>query len=825
MDQERLTSRIVKPSGPTTAEILMVGEAPGAEEDASGKPFQGQAGQLLNRCLTYRKIPRATIRVDNVFNQRPPKNNVGHYFQDASKTKYTWEAEEHLEKFKKRVLQMPKLNVIVALGDTPLYALTGKKKIWTWRGSVLESTLIPGKKVYPTLHPSGIHRLMNEPEERLDPSKKKLQQNALPLFLIDLDRIKEQSEYPEICRPQRTFKFCTAFHEAMEELEKLKSADLFSVDIETIPTKDGPILWMIGFAPRPDYGFNIPFLRSLEVCWTIDQEIQIWKKVSEIMLNDAKKVFQGGAYDLSILGRYYGIRVADGTMEDTMLCHHASYPYLKKSLATLCSIYTWEPYYKGDGKIHLGSRSDEGEAIYNGKDITVTREILPVTHRNARELGTYEGYQRTMSVMPSLLGMMLKGVKIDMVAKAKLALKFALLAKKYRIKVQRFVDQVYQWPKEINLNSHVQLKNLLYDEMKLPVQRDVKKKTPTSNKEALKKLRKKTKKPIEKEMIGHILEYKKYAKLTSTYTKMEVDDDGRIHTSYGFVSTWRLSSSQSPFGNGGNLQNIPASYTETGRAIRRLFIPDPGMVILCADYSQAEVRVVDWEANNLVAIKAYKQGMDVHWEKCKELFGIPDNVSYVPNNKFVDTITRKEHSLYELRRLAKRTVHAGNYGMGPRMLQSALAVDGFVADFATCKKLIQRFKNTAVFTMQWQRKIRERVKATRKMVSSYDRVRYFMGRMNDNLFRAAYAFSPQNTVGEMMTCAIQRMWEQIPEFHPLLNVHDEIVGQCKREDLDKVIPLIKECMEEEIIINGRPLVIPVDFKMGPSWGDAKEIEV
>lgn len=827
MDQQRLTTRVVKPTGPVNATMLLMGEAPGAEENASGRPFQGEAGQLLNRSLNYKKMPRANLRIDNIFNQRPPSNNIGHFFQDKKRTQYTWEAEEHLEKCRQRILEMPNLNVIVAMGDVPLYALTGKKGIWKWRGSVLPCTLAPGKKVYPTFHPSGVQRLINEPTEKLDPKKKGMQQNVLPLFLIDLGRADEQSTYPEIQCPRREFHLCWTFKEAVDALTMLRDESLLAMDIETIPTPMGPVLWMIGFSPSPDKAYVIPFLRNLDVCWTIEEEQVLLRLISEIMLNENKIICQGGLYDLSILGRYYGIRVRRDAYEDTMLAHHASYPYLRKSLATLASIYTWESYYKDEGRGYLGSRTDEGEGRYNCKDTSVTREILPITHRNARELGTYEGYRRTLSVLPSILGMMLRGVKIDMKKKARLAKKFKLIAKKHRIVVQKWVTETYGWPKEINLNSHVQVKNLVYDEMDLPVQLHVKKKTPTSDKEALKKLIKKAKKQQHKLIIGHILEYKKYAKLTSTYTNMQVDSDGRIHTSYGFVSTWRLSSSESPFGNGGNLQNIPAMYRENGKAIRQLFVADPGKIIVCADYSQAESMVVDWEANNLKAMKLYAEKLPggVHWARAKDLFGIPDDVPYNKKAIYKDSkVTGHETTLYMFRQIGKRAVHAGNYGMGPRMLQAALAQDGFVAPYNVCVKLIKKFQQTSPFTMQWQRKIRETVKATRKLVSSYGRVRYFMGRMNDNLFRAAYAFSPQNTVGEMLTCAIQRIDDNIPEVEILLNNHDEVMMQCNEGIWESVIPKVRECMEEELMINGRSLVIPVDFKIGPSWGDAKEIE-
>lgn len=832
---QRLTTNIVKPEGPLSAKIVFVGQAPGREEDTFLRPFIGSAGQLLNRCLRQSGIIRASVLITNVFSQRPPGNKVGYFYQDKSCTKPTWEGEEHiarLQKFlesllKRREAGLEAPNLIVALGREAMLTLTGRKRITKWRGSVLPCTLVPGFKVYCAFHPSYVNRLINEPREVLQGEKKKQQENALPLFLIDLKRVQKQAEFPEIRYPERTFDTNLSFHEICEKLKVLASAKdgIVGVDIETLPGLSGPILWMIGFAPSPDYAFTIPILKEMRFAWSLQEEVTIFKLISEVFLNpNLTKVFQGGTYDLSVLGRYYGLRVASGSYEDTMFCHHSVYPYLRKALHTQTSIYTWEPYYKDEGKVHFGKRSsDEAEARYNCKDTTVTREILSITHREAKEFGSWDGYRRTISVIPSLLAMMLRGVRIDVEKKDKLATRFEGIAKNCTEQLKDLVGY------EVNLDSKPQVMKVFYGYYGLPLQYHPKTGQPTIAKDAYKKLIRTTRIQYgeDNEILKALLiyeKYQKYSKLASTYTGMEVDSDGRIHTSYSLISTYRLNSSTSPFGSGGNLQNIPVRGEE-GKAIRSLFIPDPGMVMIAGDYSKAEAMVVDWEAEDIAAINAHLSKVDVHWLRAREIFQIPESIEYKnPHNTyFTSPVLSEETNLYDLRQMGKKCKHAGNYGEGPRLLQNQLAAEGYFLTFAACKSIIQNFRVNSPFIMAWQRRIREQIKATRILVSSFGRKRGFYGRLNDSLFRAAYAFSPQNTVGEMTEVGGREINERAPFIDLLMNVHDEIVVQVPIGREEEAMKIMRECMIQPLTIKGRELIIPVDFKIGPSWGELEEV--
>lgn len=824
-----LTTNLVKAFGPQNAKIFFIGEAPGEEEDTNCEPFVGTAGQFLNRVFRAKGIIRSEILIGNIFNRRPPKNNVGYFYQDSGRKILTWEGQNHVDKLKGFLEERLKernrtnkgINVIVALGVEALKHLTGHKRINKWRGSVLPCVLIPGFKVYVTYHPSYVMRLINEPVEGLQGEKKIDAQNVLPLFEIDFDRIKIQSESPTFKLPQRRFDIDLSHSELISRLKSLSNEPYVAVDIETLFGESGTVLWCIGFAKSPGEAFVIPFIKGGKFAWPIEDEAILLYWISKVFLSKTIKIFQGGMYDLSILGRYYGLRCAKGTYGDTMYCHHASYPYLRKALEILCSMYTWEPYYKDEGKVTLNRRNDQSEFRYNAKDCCVTREIYPTTTRNAKELGTYEGYLRTMSILPSHLGMTIRGIRIDQKKQKELGEIFTDKAKL----AHNFIEK--ETKMSINLNSSDQKRKLLYGFLGLEIQFNPKTKKPTTDKDALNKLKKKY---PNQPVLSQLLDYQKYAKFASTYTSMRCDSDGRMRTSYSLVSTWRMNSRSSPFGGltkadreGGNLQNIPKKGEE-GKLIRSIFIPDEGKTLLASDRVQAEAMVIAWDSQNSERIKLFLKKEDVHWFDTKKLFGLPKDLIYSGEMKTPNRFTEENHTHREYRDITKTVVYAGSYGMGAGKLQSILSLEGFVIELATCKVLLQAQVNNNLFLLEWQRKIREEVRATRTLISPIGRKRQFLGRFNANLYNAAYAFKPQNTVGEMTEETIQRIWEELDYFEILLNVHDEVVGQCKPKDIPRAIKDIRELSKFPIEIHGRTLDIPVDFKTGDSWGTLKEIE-
>ena len=146
---------------------------------------------------------------------------------------------------------------------------------------------------------------------------------------------------------------------------------------------------------------------------------------------------------------------------------------------------------------------------------------------------------------------------------------------------------------------------------------------------------------------------------------------------------------------------------------------------------------------------------------------------------------------------------------------------------SVCKKLLESAKAKDPHLAEWKRKIREQIKSTRTLTTPLGRKRTFLGRLNDSTYRAAYAFSPQSTVGELLQIGIQNIYERHSDYiEILLNIHDEVIAQVDNKEsiVASAIADMRKCLEIPIEINGRALVIPTEFKIGPSWGELKEVK-
>lgn len=227
--------------------------------------------------------------------------------------------------------------------------------------------------------------------------------------------------------------------------------------------------------------------------------------------------------------------------------------------------------------------------------------------------------------------------------------------------------------------------------------------------------------------------------------------------------------------------------------------------------------MVAWLAGELIEINAFLSGKDIHWLNAQSIFGI--RTEYDSSNP----------ELKVKRNLAKTIKHAGNYGTGPNKMQKVLLKNDYYFEQSECKLFLYNIRNARPMVELWKRGVEQQLQTNRTLITPLGRKRVFYGRMGPDLFRAGYAFVPQSTVGELVCMAIRDIYQKLEVEQGvaqiLLNVHDEVVVQCKPEDVMRVAKGIKSCMEREIIVNGRPLLIPCDFKQGLNWGEMKEFEI
>lgn len=323
--------------------IALVGEAWGEKEEVLGRPFVGSSGYVLDSLLRQVGIARNECLVTNVFNLRPPRNDVltlcgpkataAAGLPPIAKGKFLRsEFVPHLDRLYAE-LRESNPNIIIALGATAAWALLGTSGIKNIRGATalthprLDPVLGRQYKVLPTYHPSAVSR----------------QWTIRPIVLADLDKAKRQSHDPAYTRPQRYIWIRPSIEDLGHyEQDEIRGADILSADIETRQDQ----ITCIGFAPSSSSAIVIPFFtESGRSYWaTLEEELLAWSYVRR-WLAMKPTVFQNGLYDINFLWSRYGIPVPLA-QEDTMLLHHAMQPEMEKGLGFLASIYTDEASWK-----------------------------------------------------------------------------------------------------------------------------------------------------------------------------------------------------------------------------------------------------------------------------------------------------------------------------------------------------------------------------------------------------------------------------------------------------------------------------------------------
>jgi DNA polymerase I-like protein with 3'-5' exonuclease and polymerase domains len=291
--------------------------------------------------------------------------------------------------------------------------------------------------------------------------------------------------------------------------------------------------------------------------------------------------------------------------------------------------------------------------------------------------------------------------------------------------------------------------------------------------------------------------------------------NGRINTSLvvSGTETGRLASRSDAFDRGTNLQNVK-------HKLRAIFVPDPGYELWEVDASQAEARVVAVIAQQWDLVELFERGdIDVHWENAKRIFGLHGALLHDKSNP--------EH--YRMRYLAKRIIHASNYGMSwYRFRQLLLADAGIDMPKPDVERLLAAYHALypnieGVFHGGVVKQLRK----DRTLTTPYGRVRVFHDRWPKTdvgeLFRKAYAYLPQSTIGDLINRALLDFdkWcaGTLSRVQILTQVHDSILYQVKPSMAVGARAKIKELMERPIDFEYYQLTVPADFKKGMNWGD------
>ena len=516
------------------------------------------------------------------------------------------------------------------------------------------------------------------------------------------------------------------------------------------------------------------------------------------------KVAQNGKYDLAVLARY-GISV--GPMDDTMLIAFALEGGLHKSYGMdelSKRLLGHEPIsfktVAGTGKAQKSFKHVElpSATCYAAEDADVTLRIYEYLRpRLGREhmMTVYETLERPMPKV--LVEMELAGVKVDPERLRQLSNDFAVRMGELELEAHRVAGRPF------NLGSPKQIGDLLFTEMGLASGRTTAKGAASTDASMLEDLA-----AQGHELPRILLDWRQLSKLKGTYTDNLVaaidPKTNRVHTSYSLAAatTGRLASSDP------NLQNIPVR-TEEGRKIRKCFIAEPGHVLISADYSQIELRLLAHIGDIPQLKKAFAEGLDIHAMTASEMFGVP--VEGMPA---------------ETRRRAKAINFGIVYGISAFGLANQLSIPREEAG-AYIKTYFERFPGIRTYMDRMQRQVRAEAFVTtifgRKIFIPAARGHSQAERAFGD--RAAINAPIQGAAADVIRRAMVRMPQALRDAgltaRMLLQVHDELIFEAPEAEADAVIAVAKRIMEaapDPAVALTVPLI--VDARAASNWDDA-----
>lgn len=560
-------------SGPRDAQIMIVGESWGASEEREGKPFVGESGKLLTDLLTSLGIARDQCFCTNVVNERPPHNEMYRFFHLTREAKERGlhptrglyprsNVQQGLLKLQRQI-ETVKPKLIIGFGNYALWALTddsfkvgntkGRKVptgITSWRGSQLYTRDDLGAVPFlPTYHPAAVLR----------------QWAWLPALQHDL-----RARVPKALRgawaaPIYDFIVRPSFPEATSCLEQLLHvADNGETPLRLahdLETRAGHIACS-GIAWSNTEAICIPLmcLERKEGYWTAEQEIELVSLQRQLLSHpNVDVVGQNYLYDAQYLALYWGY--LPRCYIDTMILHHVCWPGTPKGLDYLSSLYcNFHSYWKDEGKTWDEHTGEDQLWTYNCKDAVTTLEVSYALESAVEQLGLDTPAKWQMEQFPMVLGMMLRGVQIDLKRRETVTLNLAETVERYDEALAKVIprDVYYAGPKVAPWHRSPKQQMEIFYEV-LGIQKFFNRKTGslTVDDEHLAMIAQRE--PILAPIIQMLQEYRSLGVFYNNFCKARLDPDNQMRCSYSIpgTETFRWSSSENAFGRGTNLQNLP----------------------------------------------------------------------------------------------------------------------------------------------------------------------------------------------------------------------------------------------------------------------------
>jgi len=510
--------------------IAFVAEAPARVEEVRNRPLVGESGIVWDTLLQAAGISRSEAFTINCV-----KHRISSPDKYMTKSGLTTEGMAVRDDVKER-LKNCKANVIVALGKLSTCILTGETEITKYRGSILPSTLLPGKKVIPTYHPA--YTLL-----RRGPGNYLFRYD----IVADLKQAKRHKEFPEIPAPTLEAILDPTFNQVIDFIDMVNrdpKINIFGYDVECYNNQ----ISCLAIAPHKDLSFCVPFVNR----WNEAQETQIWLALCKLMKNtEVTKVMHNFLFDVSYTWHQSKI-LTRGPIECTMTAYRTMYPDMRSGLDHLVSIYTEHRYYKDDRKLwKTPARDPMAFWLYNCRDSAYTIEVWEHVKKELEADEDYSKmYKEDMELTDPLLWMMTAGIPIDV---EQLNIMKADVIKELAETVEELHSTARE---EFNPGSAVQVIKYFYDTLKLKPYLNRGKRT--CDDKALSRIARRDNLPE-----ARILQkWRHLDKLRSTYLELEYDPDKKLRCFYQLKGTKsaRLSSTKTLKGTGLNMQNLDPAF-------------------------------------------------------------------------------------------------------------------------------------------------------------------------------------------------------------------------------------------------------------------------
>jgi len=552
----------------------------------------------------------------------------------------------------------------------------------------------------------------------------------------------------------------------------------------------------IAFSWESTKGFYIPFPEQKEEAQSLIEELRPFFENENI-----EKIGQNLKYDIKVLDKY-NIKVK-GKCFDTMLAHYLINPDMRHNMDVLAETYlNYTPVSiteligkKGKNQLNMRDVPLEEQTEYAVEDADVTFQLAQHFKPELSEANTEELFNTIeIPLLHVLADMELEGINLDKEF-------LNSLSKDLDNDINTLEAKIYEAAgEEFNIASPKQLGDILFDKLKLV---DKPKKTKTGQystaEDVLSYLAK------DHEIIKNVLEYRGLAKLKSTYvdalpTQIE-ESTGRVHTDYmqTVAATGRLSS------NNPNLQNIPIR-TERGRQVRKAFVPrNEDYILLAADYSQIELRIIAALSEETTMIEAFKNGEDIHASTASKVFNVPLN-----------EVTREQRS-------NAKTVNFGIiYGVSAFGLSNQTDLSRGEA-----KDLIDTYYKTYPKLRNYMSEQVDFARENGYVQTVLGRRRYLKDINGSNAIvrgaaeRNAVNAPIQGSAADIIKIAMINIHKKLEEGNyktkMLLQVHDELVFDVYKPELEIMKTMIKSEME-----NAYKIAVPLDVEVGvgENWLEA-----